>query len=289
MVALLAVTCVARAAYAYSGTYECSLCAAACFYTATESLVPTSKGTYSAGNQTVYGADSHAPSVGCKYVLTVASSSYKVNSDGSLGENLKWAPASGNDPSCPATYTDQTTVLLSGAGSASQMVDNNLANQTSPGIGRCSQSAALTGNWGCLGTTTFSFVAKGTTQPQTITQSQMMRLVVSSTGTVSATILFGESGAEICQFAATGSISVNALGFGVLSLTFNPNVPDEDKDTSFNCGAFYGRTTTITESFHIVTVTAGTQFKFIGKDDFFTPETNDSGDFFAASGQCLLQ
>ena len=58
-------------------------------------------------------------------------------------------------------------------------------------------SASFTGNWGCLGTTTFSFIAKGATQPQTVTESQMMRLVVGSTGSLTATILFGESGAEI--------------------------------------------------------------------------------------------
>jgi len=73
---------------------------------------------------------------------------------------------------------------------------------------------------------------------------------------------------------------------GFLTLKFNPNIPDEDKDSSFNCSAFYSRTSTIRETFHILTEKGGTQFDFIGKDDFITPETSDGADFFAVSGHC---
>ena len=148
-------------------------------------------------------------------------------------------------------------------------------------------AAALTGNWGCLGTVTFSF-ANGQAQ-QTIPNQQLMQLSISpaAPGVVSGTVFFGLAGAEVCDFAAKGTITVNASGVGLLALTFSTNIEDEDKD--LNCTSFFNGRTSVTETFHIVAVKSNTQFYFFGKDDFLTPSTADNGDFLSTTGECTQQ
>ena len=151
-------------------------------------------------------------------------------------------------------------------------------------------SAAPSRNFGCLGNITYSY-SNTSNQQQTITESQMMRLAISPTGTGGATadIFFFLSGAEICHFpTAKGTISVGATGVGLLTLTFDPRVMDEDKD--FSCSLFFPPgLTSVTENFHIVATKGNSQFFFLGKDDFITPSTKDNGDYFAVTGECKQQ
>ena len=150
-------------------------------------------------------------------------------------------------------------------------------------------SAALSGNFGCLGNVVFSFL-NSSNQQQTITNSQMMRLAISPTGsgTVTANIFFFLSGAEICHYPkATGTISVDPTGVGVLKLTFAPAVSDEDGD--FACSLLFPGRSSVTENFHIVATKGNSEFFLLGKDDFITPSTKDNGDYFAVTGECKQQ
>ena len=152
---------------------------------------------------------------------------------------------------------------------------------------RGAAAAALTGNWGCLGTVTFSF-ANGQAQ-QTVPNQQLMQLSISpaTPGVVTGTVYNGLAGAEVCVFAAKGTIAVNASGVGLLTLTFSTNILDEDRDVK--CTTFFGGRTSVTETFHIVAVKSNTQFYFFGKDDFITPSVADNGDFFSTTGECTQQ
>jgi hypothetical protein len=118
----------------YLGPYTCTLTSDAGFFTAVESLQPNGKGSYLGGSQTVYGVDNNKPSQGCSYTLG-DSSSYTVNSNGSVSETLNWTPSTTNPASCPRSYQDKATILLTVIGS--YFIDNNLANLGAPGVGNC--------------------------------------------------------------------------------------------------------------------------------------------------------
>jgi hypothetical protein len=143
-------------------------------------------------------------------------------------------------------------------------------------------SAGLVGSYVCSGNVTFSFVPTGSTQPQTVTESEVLQLDVDgTTGNVSGTLFFNDG--ETCVLPITGSSSVGTKGIGNLSVTFQANAKDEDGD--FACGLFYGAMQgTITQNFHIVLALQG--FYFIGRDDFISPNSSDNSDFFASSGVC---
>ena len=157
------------------------------------------------------------------------------------------------------------------------------------GLGPGSATAALSGTWGCLGTVTFSFIPTGKTQPQTLTESLLIRLAFSpsAANVVSAVGFFGTGGVEVCRFAAAGSVAVAANGVGLLTLRIGDSV---EEDNDFSCLALIGATASpVTLNFHLVTVKGNTQFYFMGKDDFLTPPSPDKGDVFAESGECTQQ
>ena len=122
----------------YQGESACSVCALTCFFTAVETLMPIGNGRYSSGTQVVYGADANSPSSGCTFSLNSNASSYSLSSTGIGTETLSWTAAPSNDPSCPQSYVDRTSIVISLHSSNTKVADNNLANQGGPGIGSCS-------------------------------------------------------------------------------------------------------------------------------------------------------
>jgi len=127
----------------YQGQSVCNLCALTCFFTAVETLTPNGNGKYNGGTQVVYGADANTPSSGCTFNLNISASSYSLSSGGIGTETLSWTAVPANDPSCPPSYVDSTSIVISLHSSNTRVVDNNLANQAGPGIGSCSNQQ----NW----------------------------------------------------------------------------------------------------------------------------------------------
>src|SRR5215471_9630729 len=105
-----------------------------------------------------------------------------------------------------------TTRTTYNSGGAKNMVQSRLIPLSAAaacavllGLWPRAAAAALSGNWGCLGTVTYSFVVTGQSQPQTQTRSLLMRLTITPnpTGgpeTVVASGFFGFGGAEVCSF-----------------------------------------------------------------------------------------
>jgi hypothetical protein len=151
-------------------------------------------------------------------------------------------------------------------------------------------AAALTGRWSCLGSTSFGviFTKGGPVFPEVLTE--LITLNFSTPGTPLGNLVVGYIG-EVCNFPLTAVTSTsNAIGQGTLTLTFNPNIPDVDRDSNYNCGsAIYGRTTTITQRYLISSFNGGKGFFFNGNDEFITPGSADNADFFTPSGQCIQQ
>jgi hypothetical protein len=147
-------------------------------------------------------------------------------------------------------------------------------------------SAALSGSFTCLGSTTFGTVvpAKNSTI-STLSELMHLNLTVGATPGTLTVNFFG----EVCKFTlSTLTLSVDATGQGTMTFSFNPNISDLDKD--YACGSnLFGRTSTITEHYIITTAASNTKFYFVGGDDFITPTTTDNGDFFTPSGVCEKQ
>lgn len=148
-------------------------------------------------------------------------------------------------------------------------------------------SAALSGSFTCLGSTTFGSVVPANKSSTISTLSELIHLNLAlgaSPGTLTVNFV-----GEVCKFTLSAfTVSVDATGQGTMTLSFNPNIEDIDKDYACGSGLF-GRTTLITEHYIITTAASNTKFYFIGSDDFITPSSGDNGDFFTPSGVCDKQ
>src|SRR5215469_2085365 len=116
-------------------------------------------------------------------------------------------------------------------------------------VSLCGQaSAALSGSYTCLGSTTFGTVVPS--KNSTIsTLSELIHLNL-NLGTSPGTLTVNFFG-EVCKFTLnTLTLSVDGTGQGTMTFSFNPNVNDLDKD--YACGSnLFGRSATITEHYVI--------------------------------------
>ncbi len=152
------------------------------------------------------------------------------------------------------------------------------------------RALALSGGFSCLGTFSLGVNVGTSTAPQwrTVPFSELIHLNIAAAGGPPGTLTVNWFG-EVCTFNITSLVvAVNATGQGTMSIGFNPNIGDQDKDAGYNCGLTnWGRNTPIIEHYLISTANSSTKFFFIGSDDFITPPTSsDNGDFFSVSGEC---
>jgi hypothetical protein len=133
---------VAFSAAVYANRYVCSYAYDEDFFTAVSKYNPNGTGGYSAG--TLIAADNAFVTTSpgqtgfCTYTLNTSptSSFYTISGQGIGFEKLTWVAATSNDPSCPATFTDQTAIVLRNLANSNGIVvdaevsDDNLLGLT---------------------------------------------------------------------------------------------------------------------------------------------------------------
>jgi hypothetical protein len=131
----------------YSGRYICNVTSNADFFTAVIKYNPLGNGKYHAGTllatANAFGDGTPGQSGFCRYSLNTVASTYTVTGQGIGFESLVWMAISGNDVSCPPSFTDQTTLGVrnltnaNGITVSAEIASVNLLDEGEPGRGYC--------------------------------------------------------------------------------------------------------------------------------------------------------